>query len=114
MQIKLVSRVGHRHLNHRAEILSRWEFCRPRTCTQPHGRLLLCEKLETEGSELEAVKPRSDLLLLPPAALGFLEVSLADPDRIRRDLDELVVCDPLDGEFERKHLVRLELDRIVS
>src|SRR6476469_952690 len=46
-------------------------------------------------------------------ALVFLQKPLADADRLRRDLDKLVVGDELDRIFERQADRRRQQDRIV-
>jgi hypothetical protein len=43
----------------------------------------------------------------------LLQVALAQPDRLRRDLDQLVVVDELDRVFERQLDRRRQQDRVV-
>ena len=55
---------------------------------------------------------RSGRLALRAPALVFLEVALAHADRLRRDLDQLVVVDEIDGVLERQLDRRRDLDRV--
>src|SRR5262249_30278238 len=66
------------------------------------------------GRRLSALLLDGDRALLGDLALRVVEDPLPQADALGRDLDELVVLDPLDGCLERHLARRRELDREVG
>ena len=65
-----------------------------------------------QSTDSEATKGASGRFARRLLALVLLQVALADADRLRRDLDQLVVGDELDRVFERQLDRRRDLDRV--
>src|SRR5690606_16533249 len=84
------------------ETFIRYVTRRTRGLKQPAGK---------DGRASGAERPG---LLRVPATLGLGQVTLSNPDRGRRDFDELVVGDPGDGSVERHIRGGPEVCRLVG
>src|SRR5689334_6815960 len=72
-----------------------------------------CQAFVAPGRSRNPLLPASGGFARRLLALVFLQETLPDPDRFRRDLDELVVGDELDRVFERQRDRRCQQNCIV-